>query len=280
MKPTSIIFLVLSVILVIAGCITCGVAKGMAAKDGIELFEETVDDFGNTVYRVDIGNDNYSKIDLEISDGDVNIIGGSAESYIEVINFKANTYTLSTAGSTVSFRDSISILSLFTSTEGNIGFKGMRYFFTGGGKSGEGRKVNVYLASDYDMTSMNVSVRNGNLSVSDLETTADYKISAENGTAKFINVRNSSDFQYTGNKGKLILENTIFRNLEAYVEESDIEIRTAIYDQTSFEINAENGAVYVNGENKGDVFSMTSASLSSTVNAQMKKGNVIIDTIR
>ena len=48
MKPTSIVFLVVAVLLIIGGMITCSVAKNIAETDGYSLFHETED---GTSYR-------------------------------------------------------------------------------------------------------------------------------------------------------------------------------------------------------------------------------------
>ena len=42
MKPSSIIFLIISVAIVAAGCVLCNIGSNMAAEQGIALFETDI----------------------------------------------------------------------------------------------------------------------------------------------------------------------------------------------------------------------------------------------
>ena len=85
MKPTSIIFLVVSVLLIIGGVIACTVAKDIAVTDGYTLFHDA--EGGGTYVRHDFKSSDVNKIELVVTDAEIHIYGGAEESYIEFFNF-------------------------------------------------------------------------------------------------------------------------------------------------------------------------------------------------
>ena len=93
MKPTSIVSLIISVILIIVGLVTCFIAQNMAQEKGEYLFAEERNN--DLVQTVDLSESEISKIELIVADTEINIIGKSERSYIEFINFRENYYALS-----------------------------------------------------------------------------------------------------------------------------------------------------------------------------------------
>ncbi|MBQ4349683.1 MAG: hypothetical protein II768_00325, partial [Clostridia bacterium] len=110
MKPTSIISLIVAVLLVIVGLVTCFIAQNMAQSNGEQLFADHVD--GNTSISEEINLDNLERISVVFSSGRINIYGNcdtpgadhySDVSKIELINFKENYYTLTRSSNMLSF---------------------------------------------------------------------------------------------------------------------------------------------------------------------------------
>ena len=129
MKPTSLIFLALSLILLVGGFMVCGVAKSMAKNQGIRIYDQEINKDGDSVYTYNIADDTVTKLALKFSGIDVHIRGSESESYIELKNFDANSYSTTLTGSTVTVDGTVGFMSsLIDMSGGGIRFKGLRYF--------------------------------------------------------------------------------------------------------------------------------------------------------
>ena len=133
MKPASIISLIIAVLLVIAGLVTCFIAQNMAQANGEYLFAEEVE--GSRVVTEPLSEE-ITKIALVFSDAKVNIYGRcdreNSEHYsdtakIEFVNFKENYYTLTRSSNLLSFDETGDITSMLKFWENGFSFKGMRY---------------------------------------------------------------------------------------------------------------------------------------------------------
>ncbi len=134
MKPTSIISLIIAVLLVIVGLVTCFIAQNMAGSSGEQLFADRSD--GNAVMTETFDPKNLELISIVFSGGRVNIFGNcdekGSEHYsdscrIELINFKENYYVLKSTSSQLSFDETGNITSMLKFWENGFSFKGMRY---------------------------------------------------------------------------------------------------------------------------------------------------------
>ena len=144
MKPTSIIFLCLSVLLVVGGIVTCYIASGMARDAGIELFETSSDIEGNNIINNELDADGLNKVSLILKNADVAIHGGAESSYIELVNYGTNTYSYAVSNGILSVDESVGFLSLLNFTDTSVSFGGLRQYLKWRGKSGEPRSVNIY----------------------------------------------------------------------------------------------------------------------------------------
>ena len=134
MKPTSIISLIVAVLLVIIGLVTCFIAQNMAQANGEQLFADKAD--GNSTITEDIDLANLERISVVFSSGKVNIYGNcdtlgsdhySETSKIELVNFRENYYTLNRSSNMLSFDETGDITSMLKFWENGFSFKGMRY---------------------------------------------------------------------------------------------------------------------------------------------------------
>lgn len=144
MKPTSIIFLIVSVALIVGGIITCAVAKDIAVTDGYVLFNDAE---GGSYVRHDFNSADITKIELTVTDAEINVYGGAEESYIEFFHFRDGLYSLSSTGNTITL-DEIPDLKSLLSFQGGFSFSGMRYFLRLGNTVSGPKKVNIYLSAD------------------------------------------------------------------------------------------------------------------------------------
>ena len=96
MKPTSIIFLIVSVALALAGLVTMRIAEGIGVREGIQVVADTTDE-GDSVFTYDFSEDSIGKISVSVGTADINIIGGADKPYIELVNFADGLYEFSGA---------------------------------------------------------------------------------------------------------------------------------------------------------------------------------------
>ncbi len=61
MKPVSIIFLIISVILVIVGLLTCSIAMLQSKRQGVDLYDTTIEN-GKSEAEYDFSEDTIGKV--------------------------------------------------------------------------------------------------------------------------------------------------------------------------------------------------------------------------
>ena len=196
MKPASIISLIIAVLLVIVGLVTCFIAQNMAQANGEFLFAEEVE--GSRVVTEPLSEE-ITKIALVFSDAKVNIYGRcdreNSEHYsdtakIEFVNFKENYYTLNNKNNLLSFDEIPNLTSMLKFWENGFSFKGMRYILNAESireilnkeeeKEDTDKQINVYLTSA--MTIKNFDIKaSGETSVfiESMRTETDYNITGE-----------------------------------------------------------------------------------------------------
>ncbi len=198
MKPTSIISLVVAVILIIVGLVICFSAQNMARSNGEFLFaEERGDDFVKTV---DISESEISKIELIVSDAEINIIGQAQSSYIEFVNFKENYYSLSATNRVLSFDEIPDVVSMLKFWENGFSFNGMRYIlnFSGGQTAGLEKSVNIYLSSERLIKIFDIQGENCTVNIKNMASASDYNIVADEAIVNVEGLRNASSLKISG----------------------------------------------------------------------------------
>lgn len=192
MKPASIISLVIAVLLVVVGLVSCFIAQNMAKANGEYLFAE--DRGADSVYTVDLTDSEISKIELIAAKVQVNIYGRQEKSYIEFVNFRENYYSISNANRVLSFDEIPDVKSMLKFWENGFSFKGMRYIFNFNNTVDENRDkvINVYLTSDKDIKIFDIKSDNLTLNISGMTTGTDYNITTKNAVINGDVVRTSS----------------------------------------------------------------------------------------
>jgi hypothetical protein len=151
------VFLIIAVLLIAGGMITCSVAEDIALTDNFALFH-TSEDCG-TYVRENFDASKIRKIELLITDAEINIISGADEAYVEFINFRDGLFTLSNSGELISMDEIPDIKSLFNLQSG-FSFSGMRYILSTGTFSLGEKKINVYLPQETELKQISVEANN------------------------------------------------------------------------------------------------------------------------
>ncbi|MGN1346729.1 MAG: hypothetical protein ACI4V1_08080, partial [Eubacteriales bacterium] len=196
MKPTSIVSLIIAALLVVLGLVTCIIAQNMAKANGEFLFSETRED--GLVNTVDLTESEISKIELIVSDAEINIIGRSDKSCIEFVNFRENYYNLSAANRVLSFSEIPDITSMLKFWENGFSFKGMRYIlnFAKDQKETANTKkvVNLYLSRDKEIKIFEIQANNCTLNIEGMTSATDYNITVKNAEINATGLKTSSSF--------------------------------------------------------------------------------------
>lgn len=298
MKPTSIIFLVVSLVIILVGWIICGAAESSAEADGVQIFDSTITSDKNTVNTVTFGSEDiYNKIEIVADDADVYIYGGYSEPYMELVNFKDGSYRMTMTNRIINVDTTIDLMSVIKFWESGFSFRGLRNYLHRSDSAAEAsRRINLYLPSDGDVNVINVTLDSGSVYVSNFETQIDVNLTLGKGNAVFTSFITDSQISAEINSGDIYLrdvESGIFR---AVMYDGDITAQNFKFrdvnivgsttsvslllmaDMGDFTMNlsARHGNINLFGESRGHELrqeSNTSASALVTVTS----GDIIIE---
>ncbi len=273
MRPTSIISLVVSVLLIIVGLTTCIIAQNMANANGEALFSEMKSE--GYVSTVDLSDVDISKIELIVTDAEINICGTSETSYIEFVNFRENYYTLAIANKTLSFDEIPDMVSMLKFWENGFSFKGMRHVFNFKKDTDSQKAINVYIGSDLNIKIFNISADNCVLKLDKLALGSDYNLNIENGELEVTALKTTSAFKANGKNLKIhaaslaantveVAADSLQMKVDSFRANGSAKIEAALgsIDLTSaqdmnllnLDLDTVTGTVRVNGTNVGTSF--------------------------
>lgn len=242
MKPTSVIFLIVSILLACVGFLLCITASSMATEQGIGLFSQIGDEDDNYVATQTFTEEDLKKIVIKVSDVNVNVIGGAEEGKIELVNFMNNSYNIQAGRSTLQISDNSGITGIIDLENFKINFGGFRDYlhylfdFIEGNEKKE-QILNVYLTDEADLVNFNITVGDGDITLSHMQTECDYKIVLANGVVEIDDVTTDSSIQIESTVSSNIeIRNTVTDELrimspksECFIEISDTTFSRAMY---------------------------------------------------
>ncbi len=211
MKPTSVIFIIVSVLMACAGLLLCFTASNMADSQGIALFTQTGDADNN--YSTDFAFDSSEvrKIVINVSDIDVNIIGGVTESKLELVNFPDGTYDYSISKSTLQLTDTTAITNIIDIDNFKINFNGFRDYLNYYKYKDKEKTVNLYLTDDAAVIILNVTT-GGNLVLNNLRCNCDYKCTVSNGDVTVSDIRTDSSLSIESTGDSSVKVSSLYTN--------------------------------------------------------------------
>lgn len=242
MRATSVIFLIVAVVLVLVGIVTCTVGATLAEEQGIELFDTVADADNNLVYTYNYAGEGIKKIAVNIGDADVNVYGGSDADYIELINFPQGVYDLSATNLTLSLVDNSSLLKIFSLGQNGFNFHGFRHFFHSLDISDKTRTVNIYLTENSAVTLLDIALKTGNLTVQNIDRPFDLYGKLEAGDVVLENISTTSDVKLTLGTGSVKTEDVLCRALKLEAASAEVDLDTFCAEQ-SMEVKLTEGSV-------------------------------------
>lgn len=284
MRPASIISMIVAVLLIVAGFVTCLIAKGMAEAEGQALFAETRD-YG-LVNTIDLVDTTISKLDIRVSDADVHIYGGSETSYIETVNFRDNYYSCNTSNRVVTFDEVADVTSMLKFWENGISFKGLRYLLSFEKEEPVGDKVlNIYLGGEnVDLKIVTLTGESCHVYLENITYATDYTITLTDGTL-YCTDASASVVTLGGENVGLNMENSTFgtctidctaltmdldkgatpmATIHCETIEADIIPKQTV-GSLNYSVKLESGSVIVNGNDLGTGFNQSASSNNNFV---------------
>jgi len=269
MKPTSIIFLIVAVVLIAAGLATCFIATNMAEADGILLYAQTLDENKNSVFTSDLSNIGTTKFEVEVKDCNVNIIGSSDSSYMEIVNFKEGMYSYNITGKIITLDETPSISAMLKFWENGFKFKGMRHIIRLGADSSledRQKSVNIYLTKADEAKIINLRVENGDVNITSMYSQTDYDITLNGGDVRIDSSRTTSSLVLNGEKCNLFINEAFVRNLTAAIGEGNIVSK--YYTFSNLDIRLNTGEVSIESTREVNNFN---------VNLNSQEGRIAFD---
>lgn len=300
MKPTSIIFILISIVIIFFGNRICDNAEKRAEEEGIDIFGQTVDEENNSVYKFTFGaEDVYNKLELVLDEADVYIYGGFSEPYMELYNFEDGSYAMTTTNRNITVNTSLDIMSMLKFWETGFSFDGLRGYLHEQEKTETvmAKRVNIYLPTDGDINVINVTLDKGSVHVSNLDTSVDFAVNLGEGDAVFTSVNTTSYIKSDIKKGDLYLNGVTVGTLTTTMTDGDVNAENFNFTNVSITgvttnvsvttsnaldffdtyLSARQGKVTVNDEDFGAQYDKESSSANeATVIITVTEGNIIM----
>lgn len=300
MRATSVIFLIVAVVLVLVGIVTCTIGATLAEEQGIELFDTVADADNNLIYTYSYAGEGIKKIAVNIGDADVNVYGGSDSDYIELINFPQGVYDLTATNLTLSLVDNSSLLKIFSLGQNGFNFHGFRHFLHSLDFSDKTRTVNIYLTENSAVTLLDIALGTGDLTVQNIDRPFDLYGKLEAGNVVLENITTTSDVKLTLGTGSVKTEDVLCRalkleaavaevGLDTFCAEQSMEVKLNEGNLTFFpsrrelngyrvQLDAPAGRISYFGESVGSSYTVDSAEDDARIfSLETGKGNITVE---
>ncbi len=280
MKPTSIIFLAMSLILLFGGFMTCKVAESMADKQGVKIYSQELDKNGDAVYTYNLSSEEITKLTLTFSGVNIKVHYTENDSYIKLTNFSTSSYSTSLSGNVVSVDGTVGAIStLIDFSGGGISFKGLRYLFLDEPDQSRERSVDLYLSSKSSIKTIEIKSTKGGVMLDGLDGRFDFFIDAADGDVTLNNITNAAVANIVTTTGKVEVNSSIITSLAVTTGDSDITVKAdGKYGEhnASYELKSQSGVVVYNDTEKGPSYRAVAPDGVTSVKLTSGTGNVFV----
>ncbi|MBE6671407.1 MAG: DUF4097 domain-containing protein [Ruminococcaceae bacterium] len=279
MKKTSIVFIVISILLIISGLIIQAVAMAKAENDNVTLFKQILNKNGDLVESVAFPWESTNKINISLDDTDINIIGNSDRCYAEIVNFSSLEYIAYSSNRAFTIEEDIISSIVGRAQSGDFKFEGIRNFFRFD-KHNSKKVINIYLSPKATLKVLDIKINNGNISVKDINLVCDFDITVNNGNITFENTPNVSLIKTNTKNGNISLNNMFVSAAELSVENGNIDFSTSEEHVYNYSIESETGKIKHNDTVHKGKFDQENENNTGVFKAHVGVGDVTIKTIK
>ncbi len=228
MKPASIIFSIISVLVIIGGLFMCTTAMDMADEQGIALFDTDVKEIGENTVRTDtVSGKELNKIKINVGDVDVILAASkTGETYVELYNFQVGTYDYSTQNKMLHIDNAAGFLSILNLENASFRFDGLRSYLMYRPMRDKQQSVYVYLAEKdaKEIKNIEITAKNGDVFIRDLAISSDYNISLTSGTVWMSNIDTTSRVSVSIDKGNLTMNSVTLQSASILIGEGGCDL--------------------------------------------------------
>ncbi len=284
MRPASVIFLIISVLIIAAGLGLCFFAQNKAEKEGVELFEDVSEENGDIVEIIDFAEEDLEigKISFDLSDCEVSVSSGE-RSYVELVNFEEGRYIRSTTNQTLSIEDTISFRSILGFAEHGE-FKGIRqylqYYSNSRDKIERDKKINVYINPQDNIKFYDISVKNGDVKLGDVSVkNGNYKVIVGNGDVTIGNITKSELISVELNKGNVNAEVKNIKKLDVIIGVGDFSANVLAPENQNYNLTVVTGKINFLDKTLTSPHNENHPIASSDISVSVEEGSITIEKL-
>jgi hypothetical protein len=166
---------------------------------------------------------------------------------------------------------------LFQITTGGIGFNGLRHYIYFDRYKDKQKSVDVYIGKGDDIKQYDISVDSGIITISGIVNQADYLLNVGSGDIKMDNIRIISAITVEIENGDFNIDTaSISGNMDIKIDKGNVNAAIKTNSYRSYHLTTENGVINYFGEPKAKYFDIEPLNKTSSFNAEVKTGNIII----
>ncbi len=252
MKPTSVIFLIVSVLLACVGLLLCFTATSIAANDGTAIFSQTgsAETGYNYTTTFALDESKTATISFDLADVDVYVYPTNEQSRIELVNFPEGSYRYHETKTGVKLTDGASFKNMLDLENLEINFNGFRDYLHWYRYRNNRKSVNLYIGAPEHLTKISIA-SSGNITVDGRRTgqntylelnDIDVEFTSRGGDINVSAFRSTSMLKLEATDEAFInLDSVYVNNLEIYGVNSFVDMNYVSADYSFFvEINQGN----------------------------------------
>lgn len=233
MKLTSIIFLIISVILIFSGIFLCNYARDNAPNEGA-IDGYVVNKDGDTVVEHYFEEGGMSTITVDLTDCDIQIVKGGKTSYVVMENFLTSRYICSVSGKILTVSNNITLADYINFDGTGVKFGGvwqtLRAMFVDKGNTD--RTIYVHIGEDETIKQINVNANGGVVRLVGFNDGQNVKLNVNNATVEMDGITAES-VTVESVKSDITVTNTSSKTLEGDFEKGKFNVSTAVIDEVS-----------------------------------------------
>ncbi len=261
MKPVSVIFLIVSGIMIIVGLLVCSFAMVQANNQDIDLYDMKIED-GQSKAEYDFSEDVFNRIQISVGKCEVNVICGADENKVVIKNFSSAGYVCEVQNRSLVIEDTINILDFTDLAQGNFRFKGFRYYLRDRKITGADKSVTVYITDKFDIKAIDITAEKGAVTVKGYDNGTDYNVKITEGSFTAENINTDSMVKVGIGKGFVKLKEVTANVISAEVAEGDINAAVSASEIT---LLSEKGNILLESMDDLNDFNFTLRAPKSTV---------------
>lgn len=224
MKPASIIFLVLSLLIVLGGYLLCGEAEERAAEQNIELFNISRDSDGNRVSVMEYDTAKMEKISVDLKKGNVYVREGE-ECKVEIYNLFEGAYIKGVSSNMLQINDTLGIMDIIKEGAQGISFSGLRNILHDIKLEEADKWINVYVPKGTPLNAIQITVLEGDIVFENIhDIGADIILKAEKGNITVKDSSTGSRMQIDSLAGKVEIGGSFANDMRVNTEEGNITV--------------------------------------------------------